>query len=663
MKNEYPLTLVNGTPDKLFCTIFNNLSDGLELYDGAGYLIEVNSTQLKSIGIKDKKDIIGQYLFDNPGITANLEERIRNGETVHFMAKYDFDLMRSFFPSSISGIKHFDVTVSSIRNEDDEIANYIMNMHDITDRILWRNKYENLYMETVHSKKELHKSEERMMKLIRHNELVLNNTNSGLAYIANDYIVQWENISLCSRSLSYEAYKKGELCYKTAHNRTTPCENCVMQRARKSGQVESIKFSLNNGHIIEVFATPVYNSIGEIDGVVIRVDDVTERENMIHALEEARNHAEQSDKLKSAFLANMSHEIRTPLNAIVGFSALLSVTDDAEDREEYSHIINTNNELLLKLINDILDLSKIESGSVDLKYEKFDLAVYFDELATSMRRRVTNSEIRLKVVNPYTSCIVTLDKNRFAQILINYVTNAIKYTPEGMIEMGYEELGEGMGIRIYVRDTGIGIQEDKKDKVFNRFEKLDEFAQGTGLGLSICKAIAEACGGSVGFESEFGKGSVFWAVLPCVTKAGNVAFPTSEQRSSPNTDVISSTKDKEKQKTILVAEDVQTNFSLVSSLLKNRCKLLHAANGQEAVEIAKKQHVDLVLMDMKMPVMDGRIATAEIRKFNTRIPIVALTAHAFDADRVAALEAGCDDYLVKPINGAKLMQALKEFGC
>lgn len=259
--------------------------------------------------------------------------------------------------------------------------------------------------------------------------------------------------------------------------------------------------------------------------------------------------------------------------------------------------------------------------------------------------------------------MVTLDKSRFAQILTNYVTNAIKYTPEGMIEMGYEELEEGMGIRIYVRDTGIGIQEDKKNKVFNRFEKLDEFAQGTGLGLSICKAIVEACGGSVGFDSDYGKGSLFWAVLPCATEAASGAFPTSQQRSRHNATGLSSADDKEKQKTILVAEDIQSNFSLVSSLLKNRCILLHAANGQEAVEIVRNQHVDLVLMDMKMPLMDGRIATTEIRKFNTRIPIVALTAHAFDADRVAALEAGCDDYLVKPINGAKLMQALKEFGC
>lgn len=661
MKNESPSAWVNGTSDNLLYSIFDNLSAGLELYNSDGYLIEINHTQLKLMGVNDKKDILGQYLFDNPGISADIEEQIRKGETVHFMAKYNFDLLGNSFHTYLVGIRFFDVTVSSIRNEEGDIANYMMNTQDITDRISWQRKYEDLYAETVYSKKELHKSEQRLMKLIRHNELVLNNTNSGLAYIANDYIVQWENISLCSRSLSYEAYKKGELCYKTAHNRSTPCDNCVMQRARKSGQVESIKFTLNNGHTIEVFATPVYNSLGEIDGVVIRVDDVSERENMIHELEQARSRAEQSDRLKSAFLANMSHEIRTPLNAIVGFSDLLAVTEDQEDKLEYSRIINTNNELLLKLINDILDLSKIEAGSVDLKYEEFDLAIFFNELAVALQRRITNPDVRLKVVNPYTNYMVILDKSRFAQVVTNFVTNAIKYTPEGTIEMGYEELDEGMGIRIYVRDTGIGIQEDKKNKVFNRFEKLDEFAQGTGLGLSICKAIVEACGGSVGFESEYGVGSLFWAVVPCENGIMGKKLSFSQQKSRRRYTHIFTKRNKGAQKIILVAEDVQSNFSLVSSLLRNRCKLLHAANGQEAVDIVRNEPVDLVLMDMKMPLMDGRIATAEIRKFNTHIPIIALTAHAFDSDRVAALEAGCDDYLVKPINGAKLIQVLKEY--
>ena len=659
-------TLVNGIADNLLHNIFNDLSVGLELYDKDGLMIDVNYSRLRSMGIKDKKDILGHNLFNYTSFSDEIKEQIRKGETVRFVAKYDFDALRRLFPTYLSGTKYFEITVSFVHNEKSEVTNYMVITQDVTERVLWQNKYDNLYEEAVRSKKELLESEQRMIHLIRQNELVLNNINSGLAYIANDYIVQWENISLCSKSLSYEAYKKGELCYLTAHNRTTPCENCVMQRARRSGQVESILFNLDNKHVIEVFATPIFNEQGDVDGVVIRVDDVTERQHMIGELETARSRAEQSDKLKSAFLANMSHEIRTPLNAIVGFSDLLMVTEDQEEKEDFIQIINANNELLLKLINDILDLSKIEAGSVELKYEDFDLAVYFNELAASMHRRVVNPQVRLVPMNPYETCTVRLDKNWLAQILTNFVTNAIKYTSEGMIEMGYEKVGGS--IRLYVRDTGIGIPEDKKDKVFHRFEKLDEFAQGTGLGLSICKAIVEACRGEIGFESEFDKGSLFWAILPCQFESVN-SEPTSSRRNNEKDangdkeNIPDSEVAKKAPKRVLVVEDIQSNFFLVSSILKNKCQLLHAPNGLEAVEIVRTQPVDLVLMDMKMPVMDGRIATSEIRKFNTEIPIIALTAHAFDADRVAALKAGCDDYLVKPINGAKLMQTLKEYGC
>ena len=659
-------TLVNGIADNLLHNIFNDLSVGLELYDKDGLMIDVNYSRLRSMGIKDKKDILGHNLFNYTSFSDEIKEQIRKGETVRFVAKYDFDALRRLFPTYLSGTKYFEITVSFVHNEKSEVTNYMVITQDVTERVLWQNKYDNLYEEAVRSKKELLESEQRMIHLIRQNELVLNNINSGLAYIANDYIVQWEKISLCSKSLSYEAYKKGEPCYLTAHNRTTPCENCVMQRARKSGQVESILFNLDNKHVIEVFATPIFNEQGDVDGVVIRVDDVTERQHMIGELEKERNRAEQSDKLKSAFLANMSHEIRTPLNAIVGFSDLLMVTEDQEEKEDFIQIINANNELLLKLINDILDLSKIEAGSVELKYEDFDLAVYFNELAASMHRRVVNPQVRLVPMNPYETCTVRLDKNWLAQILTNFVTNAIKYTSEGMIEMGYEKVGGS--IRLYVRDTGIGIPEDKKDKVFHRFEKLDEFAQGTGLGLSICKAIVEACRGEIGFESEFDKGSLFWAILPCQFESVN-SEPTSSRRNNEKDangdkeNIPDSEVAKKAPKRVLVVEDIQSNFFLVSSILKNKCQLLHAPNGLEAVEIVRTQPVDLVLMDMKMPVMDGRIATSEIRKFNTEIPIIALTAHAFDADRVAALKAGCDDYLVKPINGAKLMQTLKEYGC
>ena len=506
------------------------------------------------------------------------------------------------------------------------------------------------------------KNKEELKKLVTLNELVLNNTNSGLAYITRDYRVQWENVSSCSKSLSFEAYKQGELCYKSAHNRTSPCEECILSRAFQSRQTELIKFKLDNAHVVEVYGTPVFLEDGTADGIVIRVDDVTEREEMIKELQIAKMHAEQSDKLKSAFLANMSHEIRTPLNAIVGFSGLMMYASD-EEKEDYMQIINNNNEMLLKLISDILDLSKLEAGSVELKYEEFDLTDYFNSMFASMKQRATNPKIQIVAVNPYQHCLVTLDRNRVAQIITNYVTNAIKYTPEGTIEMGYEYREEG--IYFYVKDSGIGIPDEKKNKVFHRFEKLDEFAQGTGLGLSICKAIAEAMGGNVGFESEYGKGSLFWALLPCEVEIPSEITQQRAERvtSSDKKDIVAGTSSSNTpgRKTILVAEDIQSNYQLVSALLRKRFNLVHAANGQEAIEILHKRHIDLLLMDMKMPVMDGLTATAEIRKFNAELPIIALTAHVFEDDRLTAMDAGCNEYLVKPIDRAKLMVVLKKY--
>ena len=506
------------------------------------------------------------------------------------------------------------------------------------------------------------KNKEKLKRLIRQNELVLNNTNSGLAYITKDYVVQWENVSVCSSSLSFEAYKRGECCYKSAHNRTSPCENCVLGKVLASRQMEKIKFHSENNRIVEVLATPVFGEGEEIDGIVIRVDDITDRERMIEELRQAKLLAEQSDKLKSAFLANMSHEIRTPLNAIVGFSDLLMNSEEQADREEYMQIINTNNELLLKLINDILDLSKLESGSVELKYEDFDLAEYFNGMASSMKQRMVNPEVRLVTINPYDVCLVKLDRNRVVQVMTNYVTNAIKYTPKGSIEMGYEVMDTG--IRLYVKDTGIGIPEEKKNKVFHRFEKLDEFAQGTGLGLSICKAMTESMGGSVGFESKYHEGSLFWAIIPCNPEVKTGREP--ERHIGPSTDEENMTYSRNlnaalDRKTILIAEDISSNYLLLSAMLCKHYNLLHAMNGQQAVEMAKNYRIDLLLMDMKMPVMDGLTATVEIRKFNKELPIVALTAHAFDSDKAAALEAGCNDYLAKPVDKARLMSVLRKY--
>lgn len=240
-----------------------------------------------------------------------------------------------------------------------------------------------------------------------------------------------------------------------------------------------------------------------------------EQQEMIKELKILKEKAELSDRLKSAFLANMSHEIRTPLNAIVGFSELMTSCNDPEEKNMYINIIKSNNELLLRLINDILDLSKIEAGILERKIERFNLATVSDELYACVLPKITNPGVKLCQDKAEANCWVTLDRNRLIQVWMNFLTNAIKYTKSGHIKMGYSV--EGNGVRIYVEDTGIGIPQESHDKVFARFEKINEFVQGTGLGLAISKAIVETAGGSISFSSTPGTGSTFWAWVPCET--------------------------------------------------------------------------------------------------------------------------------------------------
>ena len=252
------------------------------------------------------------------------------------------------------------------------------------------------------------------------------------------------------------------------------------------------------------------------EGHVIRYTGITinntKWEKMIQQLKELKEKAELSDRLKSAFLANMSHEIRTPLNAIVGFSELMVTCNDPGEKEEYINIIQSNNELLLRLINDILDLSKIESGIIERRKENFNLAKVCNELFVTIQAKMTNPNVELRLDGPNSECWVLLDRNRLKQVWMNFLSNAIKCTKSGYIKIGYTI--ERGGLRIYVEDTGIGIPEDLHDKVFTRFEKLNEFSLGTGLGLTISRAIVEAAGGEVSFTSTHGVGSTFWAWLP-----------------------------------------------------------------------------------------------------------------------------------------------------
>lgn len=389
-------------------------------------------------------------------------------------------------------------------------------------------------------------------------------------------------------------------------------------------------------------------------GNVIRYTGIkvnnTKWEKMVQQLKELKDKAELSDRLKSAFLANMSHEIRTPLNAIVGFSELMVYSEDPAEKEEYMSIIQSNNELLLRLINDILDLSKIESGILERKRETFNLAKVCGELYTMIQPKITNPDVEFQMANSGPDCWIFLDRNRLKQVWMNYLTNAIKCTKSGHIKMGYGI--ERGGIRIYVEDSGVGIPIELQERVFGRFQKLNEFAQGTGLGLAISRAIIEGAGGEVGFTSTPDVGSTFWAWIPCEISIQEEDSPTVSQPSKQQTSLNEIGK---KELKILIAEDNDSNYTLVQHILNNY-NLTHVQNGVEAVNKVREEEFDLILMDMKMPVMGGLEATRKIREFNQKIPIIALTANAFDSDRVSALDAGCNEFLAKPIKKSQLLE-------
>ena len=376
---------------------------------------------------------------------------------------------------------------------------------------------------------------------------------------------------------------------------------------------------------------------------------ITPRKEMEHELLSAKNRAEESNRLKSAFLANMSHEIRTPLNAIVGFSNILSSTERMEEKQEYVAIIENNNTLLLQLINDILDISKIEAGTLEFIYSDFNLNDMMYELEQTFRLRVKDKPIEIVSEISLPFCHIHSEKNRLMQVLINMLTNAVKFTEQGRISLGYREQQDGM-LYFYVTDTGCGIPQDKKEMVFGRFIKLNSFQQGTGLGLSICETIVNKLGGRIGVDSTVGSGSTFWFTIPYKP----IAIAPSQQLAEKNL-LLSQRRIVEQSKLkILIAEDTDSNYRLFESILMKDYQLIHAHNGLEAVEMFREHEPHLILMDINMPVMNGYEAVGQIRKLSTVVPIIAVTAYAFEQDEQKILHSGFDAYTSKPINAVML---------
>ena len=395
--------------------------------------------------------------------------------------------------------------------------------------------------------------------------------------------------------------------------------------------------------------------------VLLTVRDITRLKKVQEELEAARRVAEVAGEQKPAFLANMSHEIRTPLNAIVGFAGLLANASESE-RNSYVEIIKGNTNMLLQLVNDILDMSKIEAGTLEFIYSDTDVNQIMRELEGIFRLRLEEADSPVRIVfEPCLPvCFIHTEKNRVSQVLSNFLSNAFKYTKEGSITLGYKVREDD--IYFYVQDTGAGIPAGKVDKVFERFMKLDAKKQGTGLGLSISRTIIKKLGGEIGVFSEYGKGSTFWFTLPVKP----FDFLPLQQRTEDVSETVEFNETEYDagavRRTILIAEDMDDNYLLYKIYLEKHYDLIRATNGEEAVSKYLECNPDIILMDIGMPVVDGYQATDAIRQLSSDIPIVAVTAFAYDEDRRKVMSRGFNGYLSKPLNKDELLKMLHKMG-
>lgn len=441
-------------------------------------------------------------------------------------------------------------------------------------------------------------------------------------------------------------------------------EKCFREKNGFSQLEAPMRLYLSNdtGNYVDciVSVSGAYMLLDGDEKVLLTVRDITRLKKIQEELEVARQVAEVAGEQKTAFLANMSHEIRTPLNAIVGFAGLLANASEAE-RNSYVEIIKGNTNMLLQLVNDILDMSKIEAGTLEFIYSDTDVNQIMRELEGIFRLRLEEADSPVRIVfEPCLPvCFIHTEKNRVSQVLSNFLSNAFKYTKEGTITLGYKVREDD--IYFYVQDTGTGIPAENVDKVFERFMKLDAKKQGTGLGLSISQTIIKKLGGEIGVFSEYGKGSTFWFTLPVKPFDFLPLQRTEDDSESVGVDEAAYGEGAVRR-TILIAEDMNDNYLLYKIYLEKQYDLIRAVNGEEAIAKYLECNPAIILMDIGMPVVDGYQATDAIRQLSSDIPIVAVTAFAYDEDRRKVMSRGFNGYLSKPLNKDELFRMLHKMG-
>ena len=485
--------------EKILRNIYKNLPVGIELYDKDGYLVDMNDKELEIFGLTDMKEALGVSLFENPNIPEDVKEKLRARENVDFSINYDFSKIDRYVTSRRKDVINLQTKVALLYDSQNQFSNYLFINIDTTETTSAYTKIQEF---------------EHLFLLI------------------GDYAkVGFAHFNVMTR----DGYAQNTWYRNLGEKENTPMpqvigvyshvhpEDCAVLKQFvgqvKEGKATSlskeVRVDRGNGKYSWTSINVMVRDYRPQDGVIEMLCinyDITPLKETEQKLIIARDKAEELDRLKSAFLANMSHEIRPPLNSIVGFSSLLAETDDREERQEYIKIVETNNELLLQLVSDILDLSKIESGTFDFVRSNLDVNESCMKIIKSMEMKVPE-DVELVFEKYMPDCHIYTDKNRFMQVITNFINNALKFTKQGTIALGYEQTAPHE-IKFYVRDTGFGIPKEKLDSIFERFVKLNTFVQGTGLGLSICKSLVSQMGGKIGVESTEGEGSCFWFTHP-----------------------------------------------------------------------------------------------------------------------------------------------------
>lgn len=485
--------------ERILHNIYKNLPVGIELYDKDGQMVDLNKKDMEMFRISNKEDILGVNIFENPILPEEIKQKIKDNKNADFTFRYDFSKINKYYqPNSTTGFIDLTTKVTTLYDHNHEPINYLLINVDKTEDTIAYNKiqeFESFF------------------------DLVGDYAKVGYAHFdalsRDGYALRswYRNVG------EEEGTPLPEII--GIHSHFHPEDRAVMIdfldkviKGESSKLSRDVRIRRADGNYTWTRVNVLVRNYQPQDNIIEMLCinfDITELKETERMLIGAKEKAEEADRLKSAFLANMSHEIRTPLNAIVGFSSLLEEAEDAEEKHLYATIIEENNKLLLQLISDILDLSKIEAGTFDIIPEQVDAQQLCNELLQSMQVRATE-QVEILLAPELPELTFTSDKNRLYQVLLNFVTNALKFTSEGSIVIDYRI--NGNEVRFSVQDTGMGIEPEKQEAIFTRFVKLNNFIAGTGLGLPICQSIVTQLGGKIGVESEPGKGSCFWFTYP-----------------------------------------------------------------------------------------------------------------------------------------------------